>query len=93
MLRLVMALAAASLSATLAMAQTPADSRLKRITDSKSIKLGYRAAATPFSYQNAGQEPAGYTVDLCKGIVDSISKQLGSEIKIEDMNVPIRNKR
>jgi ABC-type amino acid transport substrate-binding protein len=92
MLRLVMALAAASLSATLAMAQTPADSRLKRITDSKSIKLGYRAAATPFSYQNAGQEPAGYTIDLCKGIVDSISKQLGSEIKIEWVQVTTQNR-
>lgn len=92
MLRLLMAFAAASLSTTMVVAQTPADSRLKRISDSKSIKLGYRAAATPFSYQNAGQEPAGYTIDLCKGVVAAISKQLGSEIKIEWVQVTTQNR-
>lgn len=92
MLRVIASLVAVFFTVGLAHAQTPADSRLKRITDSKSIKLGYRAAATPFSYQNAGQEPAGYTIDLCKGIVDSLSKQLGSELKIEWVQVTTQNR-
>jgi ABC-type amino acid transport substrate-binding protein len=53
----------------------PADSRLKKIRDTKTVAIAYRTDALPFSFQN-GQEPAGYTVDLCKRVVASIEQQL-----------------
>lgn len=92
MLRIIAGLVALSVTVSIASAQTPADSRLKRIGDSKSIKLGYRAAAAPFSFQNAGQEPAGYTIDLCKSVVELMGKQLGGEIKIEWVLVTTQNR-
>lgn len=57
-------------------AQAPVDSRLKQIIDSKSIKIAYRADATPFSFLKDG-EPVGYSIDLCKLVVGSIERQFG----------------
>lgn len=92
MLRAAIACLALAFTATLASAQTPADSRLKRITDSKSIKLGYRAAATPFSFLNDKKEPVGYTIDLCRLVVDSIGKSLNAPLKIEWVEVTTQNR-
>jgi glutamate/aspartate transport system substrate-binding protein len=84
---------AVSLTASLASAQTPADSRLKRIADTKSIKIGYRAAATPFSFFNEPtKEPVGYTIDLCKLAVESIGKSLNTPLKIEWVEVTTQNR-
>ena len=77
MLRAAIATLALILSACFASAQIPADSRMKRIADTKTIKLGYRAAATPFSFLGDKKEPVGYTIDLCTIVVDSIGKSLG----------------
>ena len=65
MLRAAIATLALILSASFASAQIPADSRMKRISDTKTIKLGYRAGAAPFSFTGDKKEPVGYTVDLC----------------------------
>ena len=93
MLRAAIAFVALALTASLASGQTPADSRLKRITDSKTIKIGYRAAATPFSFYNQqAKEPAGYTIDLCKLAVDSIGKSLNIPLKIEWVEVTTQNR-
>ena len=51
-------------------------STLKRITDSKSILLGYRTEAAPFSFAAPDGQPAGYSVDLCKRVVASLEQQL-----------------
>ena len=60
------------------------DSRINKIKSSKSIKIGYRSDATPFSFVNAQKEPNGYTIDLCKLVVLSLEKQLGIQgLKIE----------
>jgi glutamate/aspartate transport system substrate-binding protein len=84
---------AVSFTASLASAQTPADSRLKRIADTKSIKIGYRAAATPFSFFNEQtKEPVGYTIDLCKLAVESIGKSLNTSLKIEWVEVTTQNR-
>jgi ABC-type amino acid transport substrate-binding protein len=93
MLRAATACIALILTASLASAQTPADSRLKRIADSKTIKIGYRAAATPFSFVNPQtKEPAGYTIDLCKLAVESIGKSLNATLKIEWVEVTTQNR-
>ena len=92
MSRILMAFAAFFISTNLAMAQAPADSRMKRIAETKSIKIGYRAAAAPFSFLNPEKQPAGYTVDLCKSVVDLMGQQLGGPLKIEWVQVTTQNR-
>lgn len=93
MLRAAIACVALILTASLASAQTPADSRLKRIADSKTIKIGYRAAATPFSFFNQQtKEPAGYTIDLCRLAADWIGRSLNTPLKIEWVEVTTQNR-
>jgi ABC-type amino acid transport substrate-binding protein len=92
MLRAAIACLALLFTVSLAGAQVPADSRMKRIADTKSIKLGYRAAATPFSFLNDKKEPIGYTIDLCKLVVDAIGKTLNAPLKIEWVEVTTQNR-
>jgi ABC-type amino acid transport substrate-binding protein len=93
MLRAVLAGLALLFTLSLAGAQVPSDSRMKRIADTKTIKIGYRAAATPFSFYNAQtKEPAGYTIDLCRLVADSIGKSLNTPLKIEWVEVTTQNR-
>ena len=46
---------------------------LKKIKDSKTVTLGYRASSIPFSYLNKSREPIGYSIDLCNEVVREIS--------------------
>jgi glutamate/aspartate transport system substrate-binding protein len=93
MLRAAIACIALILTAALASAQTPADSRLKRIADTKTIKIGYRAAATPFSFFNQQtKEPAGYTIDLCRLAAEWIGKSLNTPLKVEWVEVTTQNR-
>ena len=92
MLRVAIATLALMLSACFASAQISADSRMKRIADSKTIKLGYRAGAAPFSFLGDKKEPVGYTIDLCTLVVDAIGKSIGSPLKIEWVEVTTQNR-
>lgn len=93
MLRAAIVCLALLFTASLASAQVPADSRLKRIADTKTIKIGYRAGATPFSFYNTQtKEPAGYTIDLCKLVADAIGKSLNAPLKIEWVEVTTQNR-
>jgi glutamate/aspartate transport system substrate-binding protein len=56
---------------------------LKKIHDSKTVTLGYRASSIPFSYLDSTGEPIGYSIDLCNAVVDDIREALeGLEPKI-----------
>jgi glutamate/aspartate transport system substrate-binding protein len=56
---------------------------LKKIKDSKTVTLGYRASSIPFSYLNRLHEPIGYSIDLCNEIVKEIASDLqGVEIGV-----------
>src|SRR5258708_37453767 len=56
---------------------------LKKIKDTGTITLGYRESSLPFSYLNKRQQPIGYSIDLCREIVEDVSTELdGMEIKI-----------
>ena len=50
------------------------DKTLQRIRDSKSINIGYRTDAAPFSSDSEGK-PTGYSVELCKRVVGSLEQQ------------------
>jgi len=82
-------------SATLAFAQTdiPAGSRLKVITNTKTIKIAYRTDARPFSFVNEKNEPVGFTIDICKLVVGSIEQQTGiSNLKIDWVPVTVKTR-
>src|SRR5262245_24168661 len=57
--------------------------RRKSIGDSKTIRMAHRTDAVPFSY-SSNDGPAGYTIDICKLVVESLQRQLGVQnLKIE----------
>src|SRR5262249_3044911 len=43
---------------------------LKKIKDTGTITLGYRESSLPFSYPNHRQQPIGYSLDLCREVVE-----------------------
>lgn len=51
-------------------------STLQRIRDSRTVTIGYRTDALPFSYADAAKQPAGYSVELCKRVAASIGRQI-----------------
>ena len=51
------------------------EGRLKKIGQSKTITIGYRTDAMPFSYSESGQID-GFSIDLCKRVVTSIERQI-----------------
>jgi ABC-type amino acid transport substrate-binding protein len=56
---------------------------LKKVKGTGTITLGYRESSLPFSYLNRRQQPIGYSIDLCREIVEDVSTELdGMEIKI-----------
>jgi ABC-type amino acid transport substrate-binding protein len=59
------------------------EGRLKRIAETKTINIGVRADALPFSFMMAGGTPEGYMVELCQRVVRSLASQL----KLPELNV------
>jgi glutamate/aspartate transport system substrate-binding protein len=55
----------------------PLNGTLKKIHDAGEINLGYRESSLPFSYLDDQQQPIGYSMDLCTGIVDAVKAELG----------------
>ncbi len=79
-------LAALCLLPTIAFAQmatAPFDGRLKRIHETKTISVAYRTDALPFSFEEVDKKPAGYTVDLCRGVIAVIERQLGASLQVK----------
>jgi len=69
-----------------------ADGRLKQIGETKIVRLAYRLDANPFSFVNAKGEPDGYTVDLCKSVVQSLEQQLNTKLAINWVPVDTQNR-
>lgn len=70
-------LAFAALACAGAQAQ-PVDGRLKRILDTKTLQIAYRADASPFSFMD-GKEVVGFSVDVCKYVADSVARQFKAQ--------------
>jgi glutamate/aspartate transport system substrate-binding protein len=50
---------------------------LKRIIDTRVIRLGYQRDLAPFSFAGADGRPSGYSIDLCHRIVSGIRNEFG----------------
>ena len=60
----------------------PLAGTLKKIKSTGTITLGYRESSLPFSYLNRRQQPIGYSMDLCREVVEEAAVELdGMEIK------------
>ncbi len=69
-------------------AQPVSSNTLKKIQASGVIVLGHRVGALPFSYLDANLQPIGYSLDLCRAVVDALKHQLKlPELKIKLVEV------
>jgi glutamate/aspartate transport system substrate-binding protein len=66
----------------MACAQPDLNDTLKRIRTTGAVTVGYREFSVPFSYLSARKEPIGYSIDLCRAIVDTIGKALERKLTI-----------
>jgi len=55
---------------------------LNKVRESGWITIGHRDASIPFSYRSAQGEPIGYSVDLCKLLVEAIIEEIGKPVAI-----------
>jgi len=76
---------AALLAAVAAVLTLPAHAAdtMAKIRETRTIVLGVREAARPFSFVNAQKQSVGYSVDLCLNAVDEIKR----ELKLNDIKV------
>ena len=80
MSRLITLIAMLCLTPALALAQTGSaklEGRLQKIQATKTISVAYRTDALPFSYEEIDKKPAGYMVELCRGVIGGIERQIG----------------
>lgn len=66
----------ASLLAGAAEAQT-APNTLARIKAAKTINVGFSGDSLPFSFVGPNNEPAGYSIDICKRVIAQIGRAVG----------------
>jgi putrescine:ornithine antiporter len=55
----------------------PASATLAHIKQSGRIRLGYQPDARPFSFRDPAGNAAGFSVALCKKVIDAVKAELG----------------
>ncbi len=66
---------------------------LDKIKRTGVISLGHREASIPFSYLGDNRQPAGYSVELCLRVAESVKRQLGlAELRIKWVQVTPGNR-
>ena len=66
----------ASLAGGAASAQT-SPGTLGKVKAAKAINVAYSADSLPFSFNAANNEPAGYSIDLCKRVIAQVGRAVG----------------
>lgn len=66
---------------------------LKKIKSSKSMVIGYRADAWPFSFAPEPGKPEGYSIELCRRIASGVQEQLGlDKLDVKYVEVTTQNR-
>ena len=87
------ALIAAAIAASPSARGQELEGRLKKIADTRTLSIAYRADATPFSFVGDKAEPVGFSIDLCRRVAASIERQLKvSGLKIEWVAVSVESR-
>ena len=61
---------------------------LANIKRTQTVRLGYREASPPFSYLDQANRPIGYSLELCKAIVEEIGAEVEqANLKIDYVKV------
>jgi glutamate/aspartate transport system substrate-binding protein len=60
-----------------ALAQQRTPDTLSKIKAAKSITVAFSADSLPFSYVETNNQPAGYSIDLCKRVIAGIGRAIG----------------
>jgi glutamate/aspartate transport system substrate-binding protein len=56
---------------------------LQKARAAGAVVIGYRASSIPFSYLSARGEPIGYSIELCRKVVEAIGDTVGRELSIK----------
>jgi len=56
---------------------------LAKARASGAVTIAHRESSIPFSYLNARKEPIGYSIELCKLVVEAIGSAVGKELEIK----------
>jgi len=56
---------------------------LAKARASGAVTIAHRESSIPFSYLNARKEPIGYSIELCKSLVEAIGVAVGKELEIK----------
>ena len=59
------------------------DGTLKKVKETGSFTIGYRDSSLPLSYLDDKLMPVGFSIELCKHVVDAVKAKLG----MPDLNV------
>ncbi|MFN4988398.1 MAG: amino acid ABC transporter substrate-binding protein [Burkholderiales bacterium] len=65
---------------------------LAKVKASGVITVGHRDASIPFSYYDDKQQPVGYSMDLCKRIVEAVEKNVGRKLEVKYQLVTSANR-
>ena len=66
--------------------------RVQHIKETRTVRLGYRENAIPFSYLGPDAKPVGYSLDLCQSVVGTIEADLGVPLDIEFVRVTAQDR-
>jgi glutamate/aspartate transport system substrate-binding protein len=65
---------------------------LLKAKTSGAVTIAYREASVPLSYLSSRGEPIGYSIELCKQLVDAIGSAVGRELEIKWVPVTSENR-
>ncbi|HTS22676.1 MAG TPA: amino acid ABC transporter substrate-binding protein [Casimicrobiaceae bacterium] len=66
---------------------------LSKIKAAKAINVGFSADSLPFSYVGPDNQPAGYSIDLCKRVITALGRVTGvGDLKINWMVDTVPNR-
>ena len=80
---LALLLAAAGAGAQDEQTPTQLTGMLQKVRASSALTIAYRESSIPFSYLSAKGEPIGYSIELCRKLVDAIGAAVGREIDVK----------
>jgi glutamate/aspartate transport system substrate-binding protein len=50
---------------------------LQKVKDTGTFTIGYRESSLPLSFLDDKQQPVGFSIDLCRGVVEQVKSKLG----------------
>ena len=56
---------------------------LAKVRSAGSVTIGYRESSIPFSYLSSRKEPIGYSIELCKQLVDALGDAVHKTLAIQ----------